>query len=222
MEENLCYRGCGRKATHYSKRYKQWTCDFRAPKCPVVRDKIGAANKGKLTGTTQSAETKSKRSKSLKEAYANGTRNPDEYKSKIRESNLKHWANVSRTPWNKGLTANDDIRIKAYADKQRGRRKEEPLEILERDDPIYRDFKKYRNRVAVRTEKTYQKFKKEINPNDLPRGKAGVVGAYQVDHIISVREGFEKGIPVEKISSKENLQMLPWLDNVQKYDGKRL
>ena len=33
----------------------------------------------------------------------------------------------------------------------------------------------------------------------------------QIDHIISVRRGFEEGISVESISDKENLQILPLL-----------
>ena len=95
------------------------------------------------------------------------------------------------------------------------------MDILERDDPIYRNFKQYRNRVTVRSNKTYELFEAQINPTGHTRGKSGTTNAYQLDHIISVKQGFEQGISIEKMSSKENLQMLPWLENNQKYSGKK-
>ena len=107
-------------------------------------------------------------------------------------------------PWNKGL------------------KKQESLEILSRDDEAYSNFQKYRNRIAVRTKKTYMEFKEDINPENLMLGKCGIPGAYQIDHIISVRVGFEQNISIEYMSSRENLQILPWLENIKKYDGKRL
>lgn len=59
-----------------------------------------------------------------------------------------------------------------------------------------------------------------MNPNDLPRGKCGIDGAFHIDHKVSVRYGFDNNIPVEIISSHENLELIPWLDNIKKYDGK--
>jgi hypothetical protein len=50
--------------------------------------------------------------------------------------------------------------------------------------------------------------------------KAGIDGAHHIDHIVSVREGFEKSIPVEDIADPTNLQVITWLDNIRKYDGK--
>ena len=44
----------------------------------------------------------------------------------------------------------------------------------------------------------------------------GVEGGWQLDHIISIKYGFENNIDPVIISSIENLQMLPWLDNVKK------
>jgi len=42
-----------------------------------------------------------------------------------------------------------------------------------------------------------------------PLGKAGVPGAYQVDHIVSDRRGFDQCIAIEEIASKSNLQVIP-------------
>lgn len=48
------------------------------------------------------------------------------------------------------------------------------------------------------------------------RGRCGVENAYQIDHIISVDEGYKKNISVEKIGHISNLQMLPWRKNLKK------
>lgn len=237
----LCERGCGLKATYYAPTPKKWFCSKPPTACPVIKEKakktnkenykgpeshwnygrklsertkakIGKANSISLKGYKHSEETKRKHSKSLKEQWEDSRRNKDEQAE--RAKNIANIRGEDWVPWNKGKKT-------GQVPWNKGMRKKEPLEILDRDDLIYSDFGKYRNRVAVRTERTYQQHKDEINPNDYPRGKAGVDGAYHLDHIVSVREGFENQIPVEKVSAKENLQMLPWLENVQKYDGKR-
>lgn len=77
-------------------------------------------------------------------------------------------------------------------------------------------FRKYRNRLANLTEKVYSEFIDEINPNRYTRGLAGQEGAYHLDHIISARFGFDNNIPPEVLAEKENLQMLPWRDNITK------
>jgi hypothetical protein len=81
------------------------------------------------------------------------------------------------------------------------------------DTPAYR---RYRNRVTKLTEKTYQENIDTINPERHPRTLAGVDGGYQLDHIVSVREGFDNGISEEEMSKLENLQLLPWKKNLEK------
>ena len=81
------------------------------------------------------------------------------------------------------------------------------------DTPEYR---KYRNRVATLTKRTYNQYKDTINPEEYTRSIAGVVGGYHLDHIVSCREGFESSMTPEQISDVSNLQMLPWRDNVVK------
>lgn len=78
------------------------------------------------------------------------------------------------------------------------------------------EYQKYNRRVRFLTEKTYVKYQKELNPNNYPRTLCGVDGGYQLDHIISVRECFDKGISAEWCSSKENLQMIMWEENLLK------
>ncbi len=81
------------------------------------------------------------------------------------------------------------------------------------------EFKRYSGKVHRLTRKTYEKFKDEINPMNHPRGTCGVDGAYQLDHKISIRTGFDNGLAPEILAEKDNLQMLPWHVNLKKSKG---
>lgn len=48
------------------------------------------------------------------------------------------------------------------------------------------------------------------------RGRCGVNGAYQLDHIKSIDWGWKNNIPAEEIAKWENLRMLPWKTNLLK------
>jgi ribosomal protein L40E len=49
------------------------------------------------------------------------------------------------------------------------------------------------------------------------RGRCGVDGVYQLDHIVSINEGWKGGIPAEEIAKWENLRMIPWKENRSKW-----
>jgi len=83
-------------------------------------------------------------------------------------------------------------------------------------NPNKSEFKEYRRLVQCTTEMLYRANRRIINPQDYPRRKCGVEGGYQLDHKVSVREGFEKKIPVCEIAHINNLQMLPWQENRKK------
>ncbi len=51
---------------------------------------------------------------------------------------------------------------------------------------------------------------------DKPRGLNGVDGAYQLDHIISIKSGYINGINPEIIGSVNNLRFIPWKENLEK------
>lgn len=238
-----CIRGCGQEATHYSIRLKKWFCFRAASKCPLIQSAM--SNKLKVTfadptkhpcyGRILSEDTKKKIGEnSGKTRRANPVRRTQEQKDHASKLITEQWSDGRRSKdtaaeraktiskrrksysvWNKGVKT-------GQVPWNKGLRKQESLEILSREDPAYSNFRKYRNRVAVRTKKTYMQYKDEINPNNLPLGKCGIDGVHQIDHIITVRKGFEQGIAIEEISAKENLQVIPWLENVQKYDGKGL
>jgi hypothetical protein len=206
----LCHRNCGLDATYLN--YKKLPCcNKSASQCPIVKQKIGLKTSAALKGRQLSTERKLIQSQSLKEQWDTGKR-------AVTEKTIEHARQLhtyrDRSSWNKGLK-NSQIPW------NKGIKKQEPPEILAREDVAYSDFRKYRNRVSVRTRKCYEQHKVELNPNNLPMGKCGVTGAHQIDHIISVRLGFEQGIPIEQISSKENLQIITWEENIKKYDGKQ-
>lgn len=76
------------------------------------------------------------------------------------------------------------------------------------------EWQKYKAEVSSLTEQTYKLHKKRINPNDLPRGKAGQEGAYHLDHIVPKRFCFDNNIPPTVCADASNLQMIGWRENV--------
>jgi hypothetical protein len=48
------------------------------------------------------------------------------------------------------------------------------------------------------------------------RGRCGVEGAYQLDHIRSIDWGWKNGIDAEVIAEWDNLRMIPWKTNLLK------
>lgn len=78
------------------------------------------------------------------------------------------------------------------------------------------EYKRYRNRVSKLTELTYCENYHIINRNNYPRTLCGIDGGYQLDHIKSVKECFLSGISPEECAKIENLQMLPWKENLLK------
>jgi hypothetical protein len=123
------------------------------------------------------------------------------------------------TPWNKGLTAIEDDRVKSYQQKQRGQIRQGNYPKGE-SHPQYKEdtseYKKYRQKVNLLTEKNYVKFKNVVNPENKPRTLCGVDGGYQLDHIYPVYEGFVNNIPPEEIAKVENLRVIPWKENLIK------
>jgi hypothetical protein len=81
---------------------------------------------------------------------------------------------------------------------------------------IWDDWKLYKSLVTKYTRLTYLKYESEINPACLQRTLCGKDG-FQLDHIISVKRGFMENIPVYVIAHRDNLQMLHWKDNRDKW-----
>lgn len=81
-------------------------------------------------------------------------------------------------------------------------------------DPASRtEWAQYKFRVKYLTAKIYKRFKHIINPSDLPIGRC----EYQIDHIYSIRHGFENSVAPEVIASIHNLRLLWHIDNKSKH-----
>lgn len=86
----------------------------------------------------------------------------------------------------------------------------------------FQNFDEYKLRYPKK-----QFYKREVwrltyqNPLDTlehwdKRGRCGVEGAYQLDHIRSINWGWENGIEPEVIAEWDNLRMIPWKTNLLK------
>lgn len=84
-------------------------------------------------------------------------------------------------------------------------------------NPNKTEFRVYASQVSRLTRETYRANENVINPSNYPRTLCGVEGGYQLDHIISIKRGFDNKIPAEVLSRVDNLQMLPWKANRTKW-----
>jgi hypothetical protein len=75
------------------------------------------------------------------------------------------------------------------------------------------ECKVFKSEVDKFTNQTYNTYKHIINPNDYPRGLAGVPDAYQLDHILSKNFCYTYGLSAEFCGSLDNLQMLSNTEN---------
>lgn len=80
-------------------------------------------------------------------------------------------------------------------------------------DPSIRDeFYRYKSIVLYLTEKVRHKITEGYKT-----GLAGVPGAYHIDHIYSIMNGYKNQISPLVIGSPLNLQMIPWKENLSKH-----
>jgi hypothetical protein len=78
------------------------------------------------------------------------------------------------------------------------------------------EYARYAQLVHNLSHKIYLENINMINPNKHPRTVCGVEGGYQLDHIIPIKECYNKGLSAEQAASLENLRMLPWRDNLMR------
>lgn len=88
---------------------------------------------------------------------------------------------------------------------------------IERNGVDYKsNYTRYRSQVYKYTYKNKPKYKKWDNFDKI--GLCGVDGAYQLDHIIPIKFGFDNNICPWVIGHIDNLQIIPWMDNLIKGD----
>jgi len=81
------------------------------------------------------------------------------------------------------------------------------------DPALKTEWAQYKFRVKYLTAKAYKKFKNIINPNNLPIGRC----EYQIDHIYSIRHGFENNVDPSIIANIANLRTLWHTENKSKH-----
>lgn len=155
----------------------------------------------KMKVTLSTSEFRSKRSEITKKYFSTeeGIRS-----SKIRGIKYSNWRNYTEEGLNHGKKCGDYV-VKFLSGE---------------NSPKYNyrtpEFRRYRHKVVVLTNKNYRNNIDIINPNRYPRTLSGISGGYQIDHIKSVKFCFENGISPEDCSDLSNLQMLPWEENNRK------
>lgn len=77
------------------------------------------------------------------------------------------------------------------------------------------EYKKYYNKVRNITNKNLRKYKHLFDNLD-KLGRCGDDDKFQVDHIFSIKEGFNLNIVPELIGHPSNLRVIHWKDNLNK------
>jgi hypothetical protein len=112
---------------------------------------------------------------------------------------------------------NDEVYKKKLASMDKSYMQTEEYKNSQRNPKIV-GYAKYSGKVRKLTEKTYSKYMNEINPNGYVRSVCGTPGGYQLDHKMSIKECWNNDIPEEIAAGKDNLQIIPWKENLNKRD----
>jgi hypothetical protein len=186
----------------------------------------------KIKSQFSEAERKNRKCRKCGCGWAKGqTKETNESLAKMAKNVSK--SNKGCVPWNKGLTKENNDIIQTISEKIKGRtHSEEVRQIIAYHSKMrwqqgvydnqygknYKEFKKYQHKVHKLTHKIKNLIK---GYDETKHGKMGINGAYQIDHIIDIKFGFDNNIPAEKIADLSNLQFIPWEENIKKgYYGK--
>lgn len=206
----LCHRGCGLEAT-FTNKNGQHCCYKSAPKCPIVKSKIGSATSANLKGKTYE-EIHGVNADSMRKKRTEGLTGRILHETSIEEikqSNIAHWAVTERTPWNKGK-----LGVQIPWNKGKTGYSMPSRRVVSEED--YQNYQKYKRAVYNASKKTYKLYETLLNPMQLKLGRCGDEDAHQIDHCIPVSKGYEFKIPVKVMADIENLQLLPWKENLTK------
>lgn len=123
--------------------------------------------------------------------------------SKNRDNTKVRIANIEKRKYLQNTTK--EQRLKGIA-------KRNGYETYEEYQATLSDWEKYKNEVWRITNQQPLTLLENFDK----RGKSGIEDAYQIDHMYSILKGFKNQIPPALIGDIKNLQMLPWLENLQK------
>jgi len=156
-----------------------------------------------ITGKTKYELSQEKARKVLSEADENGVSG---YKRKGEQTRATHMKNIDEFGRNGYSQLASKAIIKGNATKAK-----KGL-ILE---PSFRnEYYRYKSVVLYITEQ----FRTEITTG-YKTGLAGTPGAYHIDHMFSIMNGYKNQVSPILIGSKYNLKMIPWKDNLSKHSS---
>lgn len=125
---------------------------------------------------------------------------------------------ADKNVWNKGLK---NVQPKLLGEHHPGIKKR--MKTLGVSWEEYNNWKQSKDRYYDEVWRiTNQQPIHKLPNSDKLRGRSGVKNAYQLDHVISISEGFEKQICPSIIGSINNLQFIPWELNLKKRNKKIL
>lgn len=156
-----------------------------------------------ITGKTKYKISQEKARKVLSEADENGVSG---YKRKGEKTRATHMKNIDEFGRNGYSQLASKAIVKGNATKAKNGL------ILE---PSFRDeYYRYKSIVLYVTEQ----FRAERTAG-YKTGLAGTPGAYHIDHMFSIMNGYKNQVSPLLIGSKYNLKMIPWKDNLSKHSS---
>jgi hypothetical protein len=217
----LCNYGCGQQA-QYFKDPTQKCPDGRAMcapspnSCPAKRAKTKGDN-----NPSRRPEVRQKISKINSVLFASGS----EYRQKCKKTlisqhgveNPMHIPNVVKKVVTKRRAKNNYKRDPLWLNSPEANAKRKQTRIargLDLPEESFSEFRLYERQVDVLTEQNYEKYKTQINPNDLVRGR--IKGTYQLDHTLSKVDGFKQSVLPKDLAHPANLRMLTIEENISK------
>lgn len=247
MTTQLCQLGCGQEATYTTKGSNKYgpfkgapvhQCAKHHSACPAIKAQKIATSIEKF-GTAYPWQTK-------EIAEKRDATNIEKYGSKCSLLNEDQQAKRKATMLDRyGVeepTMNDAIRQKAAASLKQAHANDPDIavRIIQTKNAAYGDgwaditkktkstqiangrwidpakrteWAAYKFDVKKATLLSYKEHKEQLNPTDLPFG----VCQYQIDHIFSVRQGFEDGISPSVIGHWCNLRVIWHTENKSKH-----
>jgi hypothetical protein len=247
MNTQYCQHGCGQAAIYTTKGSlwngpyngkPVHQCAKSANACPAVKQRKVESSRKKF-GTDYPQQNKEHMAKIIdtnikKYGHACSLKNPEQQAK--RKATLLERYGVEEPTLNADIRAkaaagvkqsfvNDPLLTKKQTNRKREIYGEDFASIVEKNRitqisngrwvaPEKRsEWNLYKFKVKQLTAKVYKANKELINPDNLTLG----VCVYQIDHIYSIRHGFENNIPYKLIASIHNLRMLWHVDNKSKH-----
>lgn len=146
--------------------------------------------------------------------------NPEERK-KQSERFLENNPSKGKPAWNRDIPRDQATKDKIKQTKRQGggtAGERNPNFGKFKHHNLEQDYKQYRNRVVVLTERVRHNIP---GYSESLRGRAGVQGAHQIDHIKPVIDCWYEGWTPEQAADISNLQFIAWGDNLKRRTYKK-